>query len=80
MENLLAKELEVFQHQLPLLTEQMGKWALVKGDHLDVLDTYQDALKLGYERYGVTPFLVKKIELEDSQVHFSRSVDIVCLT
>lgn len=46
-----------------LVAENPGKFALVKGSELiDVFGTYEDALKAGYGRFGLEPFLVKKIE------------------
>lgn len=62
----LEKELETFKKQLPaLLGEHRGEWALVNVDqehvHLSIWHCYADALKLGYERFGLKPFLVKQI-------------------
>lgn len=59
----LEKELEVYQARLPELKDQQGKFALVHGDDLDVFGAYEDAIKAGYERFGLESFLVKQIQV-----------------
>jgi len=66
----LEKELETFERKLPeLKAEHEGKFALVHGDELvDVFSSYEDAIKAGYSRFGLSPFLVKQIHaLEQAQ-------------
>jgi hypothetical protein len=49
-----------------------GKFVVVKGDGDDVLwplDTYEAALEAGYDRHGLTSFLVQKIERHPPVVH-----------
>jgi hypothetical protein len=72
----LEKELEVYRTKLPDLKESEGKFALVHGDQfIDVFNTYEDALKAGYQKFGLQPFLVKQISAIE-QVHFiSRFID-----
>ena len=60
----LKKELETYEARKPeLLSAGEGKFALIQGDSVvGVWDTYEDALKAGYEKFGIqTPFLVKQI-------------------
>lgn len=65
----LEKEMETYKKKLPELKEHEGKYALVQGNDLvDVFVTYEDALKEGYQKFGLQPFLVKKIESPE-QIH-----------
>ena len=59
----LEKELATYKAKLPELKANAGKFVLIHGD--DVVDTfssYDDALKCGYDKFGLEPFLVKRIE------------------
>lgn len=52
-----------------------GKFAVIKGnDFQGAFDTYEEALEVGYTRYGLVPFLVKKIEKCESVLYFSRPI------
>lgn len=75
----LEKELETYRQKLPDLREKEGKFALVHGDEVaDVFATFEDAIKEGYRKYGLEPFLVKKIEVEEKVQFISRFVDPQC--
>lgn len=77
----LAKELETYKTLLPSLTKEEGKFALIHGEELvGVYEGYQDALLIGYERFGVNPFLVKKISAVEQVQFFSRDLLTECLT
>ena len=79
MAQTLEKELATYRRERQSLLEQAGKYVLISEDHVDgVWDTYQDAIKAGYAKFGLQPFLVKRIEAID-QVHFcARSIEPVC--
>ena len=64
----LEKELEVYKKKLPELKEHEGKFALVGDTFVDVFGTYEDAIKAGYNKFRLKPFLVKRIEGEE-QIH-----------
>jgi hypothetical protein len=68
--NALEQELEVYREKLPTLLLEEGKFALI-GDNalVGVFDNYGDALKAGYEKFGLRPFLVKEIKAVE-QAHF----------
>ncbi|WAB91948.1 hypothetical protein [Pseudomonas citronellolis] len=66
----LETEITTYNAQLPNLLQHQGKFVVIKGEEVvDVLDTYNDALKLGYERFGLQQFLVKRI-MPPEQVFF----------
>ena len=67
----LRTELETYERErVRLVAEHAGKYVVVHGNAVDsVWDTYEDALKAGYGRFGLEPFLIKQIQSVD-QVHF----------
>ncbi len=78
----LEKELVTYRKQLITLRERdEGKYALVHGsDPVDTFIAYEDALKEGYKRFKLEPFLVKKIEYKE-QIHtITRLLHPQCLT
>lgn len=69
----LEKELETFERELPALLEHEGKYALIHGSTVvDVYAAYEDALKAGYSKFQLEPFLVKRIEAAEQILYFSR--------
>ena len=63
LEELFAEEMATFRDALPgLLETDMGRYALVKGELIIVMDTENDALGTGYRDYGNVPFLVERIQ------------------
>jgi len=71
----LEKELETYKKRLPELKKDEGKFVLIQGD--DVVDTftsYDDAIKEGYKRFKLEPFLVKQIHSIEQVQFFSRSI------
>ena len=71
----LEKELATYQHKLPELKEHEGKFALLHGDELiDVFTSYEDAIKNGYNRFQLEPFMVKQIRTTEQALFISRIV------
>ena len=71
----LEKELETYSSALPSLLSEQGKYVLIHGDKaVGTFDTYQDALKIGYESFGLTPFLVKRIQAVEQAHSFTRDL------
>jgi hypothetical protein len=59
----LEKELETYKNKLPELKGSEGKFVLIHGDDvIDTFATYEDAIKEGYAKFKVEPFLVKQIQ------------------
>ena len=71
----LAKELETYNAKLEELKASEGKYVLIKGTEIGgIYETYADALKIGYERYKLEPFLVKKIDATEIAQFITRHV------
>jgi hypothetical protein len=73
----LERELETYRNNLPeLKADHEGRFALIRGDQVvDVFSSYDDALKAGYEKFGLKPFLVKKIQAVEQALFISRFAD-----
>ena len=72
----LEKELETYKNNLPQLKENEGKFVLIQGDKIESIHTsYEDAVKDGYKKFGLTPFLVKQILTIEQVLFISRFVD-----
>ena len=66
----LEKELQTYAKKLSELLANEGKFVLVHGDDIvETFGTYEDAMKYGYHKFKLNPFLVKKIQASE-QVHF----------
>jgi hypothetical protein len=74
----LEKELETYRSKLPELKAQEGKYVLIHGtDIIDTFVSYEDALKDGYRRFGLEPFLVKQILAIEPVFSFTRPIGAV---
>lgn len=66
----LEKEIETYKNKLPSILGDQGKYVLIKElDIVGIYSTYDDAITVGYEKFGLEPFLVKKISA-DEEIHF----------
>ena len=73
----LENELAVYHRELPNLLPDEGKYVLIHGNAVaGVWETYEDALKAGYERFSLKPFLVKKIQGVEQIQFFSRDMPL----
>ncbi len=77
----MALEQEIQQYRLHLADilgetgENIGKYVVIKADQIQgILPTYEEALKVGYDRNGLTSFLVKKIERVEPVMYFARDL------
>ena len=71
----LAKELATYERLKPELLKDSGKFAVIHGDELaGVFDTYSDALQTGYEKFGLSPFLVKQIQQHERIGYFTKDL------
>ncbi len=69
----LDREVEYFEATRDqLLGKAKGKFALIKGETLiDIFENQIDAIKVGYEKFGNEPFLVKQILEVDTPQNFT---------
>jgi len=76
----LKVEIETYNAKLPeLVGSSLGKFVLIKGDTVEgVYDTYADALKIGYERFKLQPFMVKQVAPAERIQFFTRELDLTC--
>jgi len=74
----LEQEIAAYNKELPkLLSENQGKYVLIHGDTIaGVFLSYEDAITVGYDRYGLTPFLVKQIEAAEEIHYFTRDLKL----
>ena len=70
----LEKEVETYKAKLSELLADAGegKFVLIQGEEtVGVYGTYEDAIKEGYSRFQLKPFLVKQIQsIENENVQF----------
>jgi len=67
------KNLRFYKSKLPELAANEGKYVLIHDDSIiDVYGTYEDALKEGYGRFHLEPFLVKQIHAMEQVQSISR--------
>ncbi|MBU3906648.1 MAG: hypothetical protein KKA64_00165 [Nanoarchaeota archaeon] len=79
-ENLLSKEIKTYnENKEVLLRDSSGKFVLIKEDKvIGVYDTRNDAIKIGIDKFGNEPFLVKKIsEIDEIQNFTSNLIRLV---
>jgi hypothetical protein len=77
----LEKELQTFDRELPNLLAEEGKFVVISGDQVvGIYVSYEDAIKVGYEKCGLKPFLVKRIQAVEQVQYFSRDLAFSCHT
>ena len=72
----LEKEMKTYEEKKDQLLANAGKFVLIFDSNVvGIWDTYEDALKAAYQKYGVDKtFLVKKIEGVERIQFCSRNV------
>lgn len=66
----LERELSTYAEKLAELLSNEGKYAVIHGDEVQgIYDAYADAIRAGYEKNGLEPFLVKQISSVEN-IHF----------
>jgi hypothetical protein len=71
----LETELATYNAKLPELKGHEGMYVLIQGDKVvDFYTAYEDAIKAGYEKFQLRPFLVKRISAIETVQHVTRSV------
>jgi hypothetical protein len=58
----LEQELKTYESNVDKWTDNAGKFVLIHGEEIvDFFAAYEDAIKAGYQKFGLEPFLVKQI-------------------
>jgi hypothetical protein len=71
----LERELETYKANLPSLLEKQGMYVLIHEDEVvETFAAYEDAIKDGYRRFRLEPFLVKQIEAVEKVQYITRFV------
>ena len=72
----LEKELATYHAKLPELKADEGKYVLIHGnDVAGIFTSGEDAIKIGYEKFKLDPFLVKQIQTIERTEFISRFVE-----
>lgn len=71
----LEKELATYNANIAKLKEHTGKFVLIHGETIvDYFSTYDDAIKAGYQKFKLEPFLVKEINAVQAVQHITRHI------
>lgn len=71
------KELQTYAEKLSELQKDSGRFVLIKDNNIEgIFDSYADALKMGYEKFKLERFLVKRIEATEKVMFFTRDLEI----
>ena len=70
------QELVAYEAALPeLLREHDGQYVVIRGQKLvRYFDTYEQAIEWAYETYGLEPFFVKQVSVEENAVRYIRDL------
>lgn len=75
----LERELETYKRELHALLPDEGKFVLIFDQNVvGIYEAYSDALQIGYEKFGVKPFLVKQISATEQLSYFTRDLRFKC--
>lgn len=79
MSEKLAYELNRYIQELPNMSDKEGLFVLIHKDNpFDFYHSFDDALKAGYERFGLEPFLVQQVALNPTPLNFFREIGLPC--
>ena len=72
----LETELATYKARLHEWREHEGQFVLIHGaDVIEFFSTYEDAIKVGYDKFKLESFLVKQIQAVEGIQFVSRFVD-----
>ena len=73
--NPISREIDYYHRHLKDWEGRDGEFILIKEESVvDFFSSYDDALKAGYQKFGLEPFLVKQINTIDRGSFISRSI------
>jgi hypothetical protein len=71
----LEQEIETYNTNLSKWTEHEGEFVLIHEDKIvGFFSVYEEALRTGYEKFGIVPFLVKQVSRTEKSHFVSRFV------
>lgn len=71
----LERELKTYEENVDKWTDHASKFVLIHGEEVvDFFAAYEDALKAGYQRFGLEPFLVKQINAVGAAQYITRHI------
>jgi hypothetical protein len=71
----LEKELATYHAKIADLKEHQGKFVLIRGDEIvDFFASYEDAIKAGYQKFQLEPFLVRRVSAVEAVQHVTRNI------
>jgi hypothetical protein len=72
----LERELETFRARLPeLMDKEAGRFVLIHGEEVaGVCDDKTQTLEEGYRRFGLEPFLVKRLVAHETPLFVPRGL------
>ena len=72
----LDQELTVYQRNLADWSAHAGQYVLIRGEEVcGFYSSYEDALKAGYEKFGLEPFFIKQISVVEQVHHITRFIE-----
>lgn len=76
MPAVLEQEIKTYEaRKSELIGTAKGKFALIKDDQvIDFFDSKPDAIRIGYERFGNVPFLVRQVLEVESPQNFTSNL------
>lgn len=76
----LEQELATYKTKLPELKGNEGKFVLIHGTEIaGTFTSYEDAIKEGYARFKLEPFLVKQIQVIEQVQFVTRLIAPSCI-
>lgn len=75
-EDILKTEEETYlKNKIDLLATKAGRFVLIKGEQIvDDFASFEDAVKIGYSKFGNEPFFVKQIVEIENINYFTRDI------
>ena len=73
--NPINKELDYYRRHLKDWEGREGEYILIQAESVvDFFSSYDDALKAGYQKFGLEPFFVKQINTVERASFVSRNI------
>lgn len=69
----IEKEVAFYERKRPeLVAKSDGKFVLIKGERVEgTFDDFDEAIGAGYDRFGLEPFLVRRVSAIDETINLT---------